>query len=79
MRHALERAWEALAFARRSADGPDDGTRDRLARSIVEQAKQGERNPDVLSCAALRELPPRTAYWVEPTGASRTENERQVA
>ncbi|MDB5593439.1 MAG: hypothetical protein JWM36_400 [Hyphomicrobiales bacterium] len=66
MRRALDSASEALAFSY-GPSGPDQGVRTALARAILGQAGQGELDPAVLSSLALRELPPRSAYWVRET------------
>jgi hypothetical protein len=67
MRRALDSASKALAFSYGPSGEPDQGVRTALARAILGQASNGERNPEVLSSLALRELPPRSAYWVPDT------------
>jgi hypothetical protein len=63
MRKALDGACDALSFAFLIEGSVDIGTREALARYIIEHATIGERNPGRLSAAALRKLPPRQAEW----------------
>lgn len=63
MQSALENALGALAFSF-AKDGPDHMTREELARAILRYAACGELDPNRLSSRALRDLPPRPAYWV---------------
>jgi hypothetical protein len=65
MRKALHGACDALAFAFLMEGTVDSETRELLARSILEAARVGERNPGRLSALALRRLPPREAQWNE--------------
>lgn len=65
MQTALASALGALAFSF-AKDGPDNVTREELARAILRYAGRGERNPVRLSDRALRDLPPRPAYWTTP-------------
>jgi hypothetical protein len=63
MRKALDGACDALAFAFIIEGSVDIGTREALARHIIEHATRGERNPGRLSAEALRKLPPGQAEW----------------
>lgn len=67
LRRALDSASKALAFSFGPAGEPDQAVRIELARAILGQASHGERDPEVLSSLALRELPPRSAYWARDT------------
>lgn len=63
MQEALESALGALAFSF-AKDGPDNMTREELARAILRYAERGELNPVKLTDCALGDIPPRPAYWV---------------
>jgi len=63
MQAALESALGALAFSFEK-DGPDNMTREELARAILRYAARGELDANRLSARALRDLAPRPAYWV---------------
>jgi hypothetical protein len=63
MQTALESALGALAFSF-AKEGPDNMTREELARAILRYAARGELNPVRLSARALHDLAPRPAYWV---------------
>jgi hypothetical protein len=59
LRAAFERSWRALAFAFHDPCAPGSRlVRRRLARSILALARQGVRDPERLSNAALAALPP---------------------
>ena len=70
MQEALESALGALAFSF-TTEGPDNMTREELARAILRYAARGELNPVQLTMRALHDLPPRPAYWAA-TGEKRT-------
>lgn len=65
MRAALEASWSALAFAHFESELDRRATREKLARSILEEAASGERRVPLLSGRALGALEPRRAG--EPT------------
>jgi hypothetical protein len=48
-------AFEQVCMALRIGDSDDD-VRQALAKQIIEQAKAGERNPDLLCERALKEI-----------------------
>jgi hypothetical protein len=59
---AFDRSWRALGFAfADSASSESAEVRRFLASQIISLAKEGEKDPKVLSNAALASLPPYRA------------------
>jgi hypothetical protein len=62
LKRAFDRSWKALGFVFHDAGSRESKkVRSKLAHQIVELAKEGERDPKLLSNAALGSLPPYKA------------------